>query len=104
MVACEAPTFKVWVRSLRPLPNRKGKGMLRRGSLPGQLEFGTSRRGFNIIFTLAALFIVGVFILLGIWYFFLGYVGVKLVDKVQDQGLKTVVEEVWEGKNATEGN
>ena len=61
-------------------------------------------RKSRFIFTLAALIIVGSLIMVGVWYFLIGYVGVKLVDKVQDQGLKTIVEEVWEGKHATEGN
>ena len=49
------------------------------------------------LFTIAAAFIVFVFVCIVLWYTLLGIMTFKIVDQVDQHGLKSVIEQVWEG-------
>jgi len=50
------------------------------------------------LFTAVPIFIAVIFMVLIVWYIVVGVVAVKMVEVVQEEGLKAVVEQVWEGK------
>ena len=64
-----------------------------------QDSFDNFDRRFNFLWNLVLTFIGLVFIGVVLWYVVIGTVAVKLVDMVQDDGLKSVIERVWEGSN-----
>jgi len=64
--------------------------------------FDNFDRRFNFMWKLFWVFFGFVFVGIIVWYLFIGTVAVKLVDKVQDNGLKSIVEQVWEGPHAAD--
>ena len=54
------------------------------------------------VFKIVPVFIAVIFVMVILWYGFIGIVAIKLVDKVQDDGLKSIVGDIWEGSDANE--
>jgi len=54
------------------------------------------------MFKIVPVFIAVIFVMVILWYGFIGIVAIKLVDKVQDDGLKSIVGDIWEGSDANE--
>ena len=78
------------------------KPMLRNPSFRSNDSFDNFDRRFNFMWKLFWVFFGFVFVGIIVWYLFIGTVAVKLVDKVQDNGLKSIVEQVWEGPHAAD--
>lgn len=51
----------------------------------------------NWMFKVVPAFIVFTFVLIIAWYFLVGTLAVKAVGEIKKSGLKSIVEEIWEG-------
>jgi hypothetical protein len=62
-------------------------------------RFKQSQRRFDFMFRIVATVIALTFVGTILFWIFAGYVAVKTVDQVGDQGVRGVVEQLWCGKN-----
>lgn len=60
-----------------------------------------SNRSFNAMFWLAGIIIAVCFVAIISFYVIVGVFIVKTTKTIDEQGLKSVVERVWEGKKAS---
>lgn len=52
----------------------------------------------SILFKIVPIFIAITFVIIVAWYIIVGFLAVKVIDEVDKNGLKGVVERVWEGE------
>jgi hypothetical protein len=65
--------------------------------------FADFDKKFNFLWKFVWVIIFVAFIGSLAWYVFLGFVGVKTIEQVEQRGLKNVIERVWEGPQHERG-